>query len=347
MSSLTDIKINRLLINVLNLEESSPKISEELFPAIEENNIIKTFFLTHIIETREGRDTKSCKFIDLDAMVKTKITRYQEKRKDKEFITLSKELTESLFIIMKNSSSKSNGTFFIMDIEMNKEEYIVLIKLDPKDGLQVDLEKLTVKVLNNMLPDSNDRVHKSAIIRLNKNSEDGTDLYVMDKQQKKGETAKYFLETYLQAEELLNDKIITREVIKMTRFHMSELFPQVDSNFLASSIDKEFSDQSKVELVKSFKNILEEVTPKDTKDREIFINDSTDNFIKSYIKKNPDHQTSFVVERKDNVIVYKGEKNQFYFKYNKGVQKDIHVKEDEEGNTLIKINKSLNIKREL
>jgi hypothetical protein len=341
------IRIKRLSINALDLLFPEPKVSGELFPIVKATGIIDDFFQTHILETREGKSTKSCKFIDQDATIKTKIVRYKDNQCDEEFLRLSKELTENLFRIMKNSSSNSSGTFFVIEVMINDDECIFMIKLDPKDGVQVDLVDLTVKVLNNILPDSNDRVHKCAIIRLNKSKTDLAELFVMDKQQKEGEPARFFIDTFLQAEEILNDKIITREVIRSARENISLIIPNADSNAISESIDREFSNGSRVHLLTSIKNILEDNVPYDMEDREIFIQNSAQSFVQSYLEHNPDHQTSFIVERKDNIIIYRGEKNQIFFRYNRGVTSQINVTSDEVGNTIIKIDKSLNFIREL
>jgi hypothetical protein len=341
------IRIKRLAINALDLLFSEPRISDELFPIENASGIIDDFFQTHIIETREGKSTKSCKFIDQDATIKTKIMRYKENRSDTEFLRLSKELTENLFRIMKNSSSNSSGTFFVIEVMINDDECIFLIKLDPKDGVQINYDNLTVSALNNILPDSNDRVHKCSIIRLNKSETDEADLFVMDKQQKEGEPARFFIETYLQAEEILNDRIITREVVRSAKENITKIIPEVDNNIITESIDREFSNGSRVQLLTSIKNILEDTVSLDKADREIFIERSAELFVQSYIEKNPDHQTSFVVERKDNIVVYRGEKNQIFFRYNRGVFNQINVTADNQGNTIIKIDKSLKLTRDL
>ncbi|MES9754675.1 nucleoid-associated protein [Bacillus wiedmannii] len=341
------IRIKRLAINALDLNSSEPKISNTLFPLGTGNEIIDSFFQTHFTETREGKSTKSCKFIDSDATVKTKITRYYENKSDENFLKLSKELTENLFKIMKNSSSTSSGTFFVIEIEKNDEECIFIIKLDPKHGVQINFENLTVSVLENILPDSNDRVHKCAIINYTKPENSKAGLFVMDKQQKEGEPAKFFIETYLQAEELLNDKIITKEVIRSAKEKIMQILPSAEQNQISEAIDKVFSNGARIQLKTSIKNVLEDIVPKDHTNREIFIDTSATGFVSEYLEKYPDHQTSFVAERKDNAVIYRGEKDQIFFRYNKGIMSQISVKLDDTGNTLIKIDKSLNFKRDL
>ncbi|PFP91680.1 hypothetical protein COK06_22850 [Bacillus cereus] len=341
------IKIKRLAINALDLSSSEPKISEKLFPlgtGSKIDEIIDNFFQTHFNETREGKSTKSCKFIDSDATVKTKINRYYENISDENFLKLSKELTENLFKIMKNSSSTSSGTFFVMEIINNDEECIFIIKLDPKHGVQINFEDLTVSVLENILPDSNDRVHKCAIINYTQPGNSKAELFVMDKQQKEGEPAKFFIETYLQAEELLNDGIITKEVVRSAKDKIMQILPSAEKDQISEAIDKVFTNGARIQLKTSIQNVLEDIVPKDQTDRELFIDNSATSFVSEYLEKYPDHQTSFVAERKDNAIIYRGEKDQIFFRYNKGIRSQISVKPDGSGNTLIKIDKALNFK---
>jgi nucleoid-associated protein YejK len=347
LSDTQKIKIKRLAINALNLETSEPGISNELFPIKEGNKVINDFFQTHFTDTRGGKSTKSCKFIDSDATIKTKVNRFYSHQTDKEFLRLSKEITENLFKIMKNTSSNSSGTFFVIEVEFNGEDCIFIIKLDPKHGVQINYETLVVKVLENILPDTNDRVHKCAIIRNNIKEDERAELYVMDKQQKEGEPARFFLETFLQAEELLNDKIISKEVLRAAREKMYQITPEVPQSVVLSAIDQEFSSGSRVELKTSIKNILEKTVADDYEDRELFINKSADKFVESYLEKFPDHQTTFVVERKDAVVVYRSEKDQIYFRYNKGIRGQVNINDDPEGNTIVKIDKSLNFKQDL
>lgn len=343
-----NIIIKKLAINALNLQASEPKVSQEIFPLNDDHGIIKDFFVTHFLETREGKSTKSCKFIDVDATVKTKVSRYTQNKSDEEFLKLSKELTENLFKIMKNSSSNSSGTFFVLEVELNEEPNIFIIKLDPKSGVQIDYSNLTVKVLENILPDSNDRVHKCAIIKtFYEEDPKKADLFVMDKQQKEGEPARFFIETFLQAQELLNDRIITKEVIREARENIIKVVPEAEPHKVMESIDREFSNNSRIQLKSAIQNILEDAVPHDKEDRDVFIEKSVDDFVKGYLKKFPDHQTTFVATRNDNVIVYRGEKNQVFFRYNRGIVGQVEVTKDNEHNTIIKVDKSLKLTRDI
>ncbi|MEW4224012.1 nucleoid-associated protein [Rossellomorea marisflavi] len=349
MTGQRNIIIRRLAINALYLQNPAPKVTKKLFALNDKSKHARIidFFSTHFLETREGKSTKSCKFYDDDATVKTKVSRYAKNFTDQEFLKLSKELTENLFKIMQSSSSNSDGTFFVLDIEYNNEPCIFIIKLDPKSGVQVDISTLTVRILENILPESNERVHKCAIIKT-RYEEDSkkADLFVMDKQQKEGEPARFFIETFLQAQEILNDKIITRQVIREARENVQSILPEIDPQRVTEVIDREFTNELKIELRTSIKNVLESTVPVDKVDREIFIERSTDNFIKGYLDKFPDHQTTFTAERDDNVVKYRAEKNQVFFRFNRGIIGKIKFNKDNAGNDVITIDKSLGFRQE-
>ncbi|WP_117168891.1 nucleoid-associated protein [Paraliobacillus sediminis] len=346
MPTVTDMRIRRMAINVIDLDAPNAQYSKELFPLGEGSEVIDSFFRTHYSDTRHGKYTKACHFFDKDATVKTKIERFAETDTNDAFLQLSKELTINLFKLMDDSSSTSSGTFFVFEVKVgDDEECIFLIKLDPKQGVQIDTTTLTVKVLENMLPDSNERVHKCAIIRYNKSENLEADLFVMDKQQKEGEPARFFINKFLQAEEILNDKIMTRHLIIEAKNKIAEAFPEVDINKIHQSIDREFSNGSHIEMNVAIKNIISDYVPIEQEDRELYINSMSKDFVENYLIKYPDHQTAFKIERKDNIIVFKSDKNQLYFRYNKGIKAKVDVNVDEKGDTLIKIDKALNFER--
>lgn len=347
MTVRSNMKIKRMTVNAIDLDKNKARVSDKIFPIEDNNEIIENFFISHFMETRSGRSTKSCRFIDDDATVKTKVYRYVDNMNDDEFIKLSNELTENLFNIMKNSTSTSSGTYFVFDLETDKEECIFLIKLDPREGVQMDYETLTLQVLEDILPDSNDRVHKCAIIRYNKQEDQDTDLFVMDKQQREGEPARFFIETYLQAEELLNDGIMTKHVIREAKSQLMELLPEVPKSKLYQAINSSFTNGTRIELIKTVEDILLDTVPEDKEDRDIFIEANSKKFVFDYLDKYPDHQTTFKVERNDNLIIYRADSDQMYFRYNKGIRTKVDIKETEEGHIAIKIDKSLNFSQDL
>lgn len=335
----TDISIKRISINAFDLENQKVKLSEAIFPLSNSTEVISDFFIKHIIDTREGK-SKSCKFRDSDATAKVKINRHYNAESNESFIKLASELTMNLFSIMVDSSSTSSGTFFVLDILIKEAPWIFMIKLDPKNGVQIDLDDLIVKVLENVLPDSGDRVHKCALIKKEREEGQELDLYVLDKQVKQGETAKFFLSTFLQAEELLNDAIISRAVVRFAQEKFEAIVPENQHYKLLPAIDREFSNGSRIDLKTSFENLFDEFTDSNILDREIILEEKSSRMFGEYMTKYPDHNTSYTSQRSDSNAIYKDKDNKILFRYDRSLDDKIDVDQDEE-NYLIKISKDI------
>ena len=335
----TDISIKRISINAFDLENQQVKRSKAIFPLSNSTGVISDFFIKHIIDTREGK-SKSCKFRDSDATVKIKINRHYNAESDESFINLASELTMNLFSIMVDSSSTSSGTFFVLDILIKDDPWIFMIKLDPKNGVQIDLNDLIVKVLENVLPDSGDRVHKCALIKKEREEGQELDLFVLDKQVKQGETAKFFLSTFLQAEELLNDAIISRAVVRFAQEKFEAIFPENQHYKLLPAIDREFSNGSRIDIKTSFENLFDEFTDNSIRDREIILTEKSSQMFGEYMTKYPEHNTSYTSQRSDSNAIYKDKDNKILFRYDRSLEDKIDIDQDEDS-YLIKISKDI------
>ncbi|MFY0742123.1 nucleoid-associated protein [Solibacillus silvestris] len=322
--------IINLAITILDLEKGEPLFAEKCTKLNRENHkVFYEFFEKHINETRNGKKTLECKFLDRDNDIFSKITRYKNELDDASFLNLANQVSRKLFLIMR-TATKSSGSFFIIHALFNEEELIILIKLDPIDAVQLDMDSLELKKIENILPDSNDRVHKCAIIKTNYNP-NGTNLFVLDKQQKVGETSQFFMETFLQATQIPNDKIKTKLLI-------NELFEKISPNFdedeklnLSYAIDSELANKALVHIPTAVYNVFEKVTANDVVDRKIFIEEKKDEFVNNFNKKYPDFSPNLMIERDDINYVYKALNNKILFKYNRTLANtNVFVKSNEE-----------------
>lgn len=331
------VVINNLVVTLLNLENSSPDLAQKSLKLNEQTHkVIIDFFKDHIIQTREGKRTRECKFISEDVAMVSKIKNYTSNKSEDNFVEFSNNVTNFLFRIMKDSNTKSNGSFFILDAIVRGEDTIVLLKLDPKTGVQLDPETLDLNQVQNMLPDSNERVHKCAIIKTNFR-ENEINLFVMDRQQTAGEPSQYFMQGFLQAHTLPNDSKKTTAVLTECYEKITSALPNLDKKVINEAIDTEFNNGSHVHLTQSIENIYNSLIPDDTPDREIVVEDYKMTFINNFQNKYSDYGLSFIVDRDERKTTYTSKNKQIFFKYDKVLEDNEVIVEENDDCTLITI----------
>lgn len=333
-----DIVIHNLAVTMLDLEKSTPGFAKKTLKLKpKEHKVILQFFNTHILDTRTGRRTRECEFLTKEATVLKNIEslKTSEKNQNESFLSFANEVTEYLFKIMKEKNQKSSGSFIVLDVTMNGESLIVLLKLDPIKGVQINIETLDLLEVANMLPDTNDKIHKCALIKTNY-VKGKTNLFVLDRQQTAGETSQYFLSTFLQASAIPNNNRKTIVVLEEAYEKIASKMPNLEKGLINDTIDTEFNNGASVHLPQSIENIFNKLVPEDTSDREIVINEYKDEFVNKFKTKYADYGMHFVVERDEKKVSYGSKSKQVVFKYDKALDKnEISVKELKDENKFI------------
>lgn len=332
-------EIVNLAITLLDLEESKATLASKVTKLDPINHsVFFEFFEKHIDDTRNGKNTLECRFIDVSNTITKKIERYKEELTENSFLTFANEISDNLFNIMKNAT-RSSGSFFIIHAFYNDEEFIVILKLDPIDGVQLDMDKLILNKIENILPDSNERVHKCALIKVEYLNEK-TQLFVIDKQQRAGEISQFFMGTFLQAIPNPNDRIKTKCLIQELHEKITLKLSESEREILEHAIDTEIVNGAMITIPSVVKNILNKTVSKDKIDRDIFVDDVTKEFMGKFNTKYKDFSSNLTVERNDINYTYKANNNQILFKYNKSLDKSsVFVNfnsEDDEVNIKIK-----------
>lgn len=311
-----DFQINNLAITLLNIENSHPDLANKCINLnAEDHKVFYDFFRTHIEQTRHGKNTRECKFTDSDNAILTKINRYEQNKSEENFITFTNEITTTLFTIMKEST-RSSGSFFVLDASYNDEDVIVFLKLDPKDGVQLNPETLEINEIKNMLPESNDRVHKCAIIRKNYVA-NSTNLFVLDRQQKAGETSKFFMSNFLQAVAIPNNNMKTVAVLNELYTKIEAKLPDIDREQINTAIDSEFHNGATIHIPDTVKNIYDKLVSQDTEDRDIKIDEYQNQFVSEFTTKYQGYGLALTIEREENKVLYNSSNNKILFRYNK------------------------------
>lgn len=322
------IQMKRMAVTLLDMQQSRfVSASETMDLSALQSEVYNHFFESYIDATMNSPKSVACKFLDRDNDILTKMNRYVEYPDDTHFLSLANDLSNKLYQIMQTVSN-SNGSVFVAHIELIGEDYILLLKLDPKDAVQIDLETLHLKTIENILPDASSRVQKCALIRMNYDPLE-ENVYVLDKQSD-GEPAKFFMETFLQATPIASDKKKTKMLMKELYEKIAESLNEEQTPQLQRAIDEEFEHGKYIELDASVHNIYEAIAPPEN--REDFVEQGAKLFINEFTDRNPDFTPTFEVKRDDLHVVYKSAEGEILFRYDKGLD-NIDVKHDQVSGT--------------
>lgn len=315
------IQMKRMAVTLLDMQQSRfVSANKTMDLSALEQQVYSEFFEQYIDATFNSLKSVACKFLDRDNDILTKMNRYIEYPDDVHFLSLANELSNKLYQVMQTVSN-SNGSVFVAHIELIGEAYIMLLKLDPKDAVQIDLETLDLKTIENILPDASSRVQKCALIRMNYNPLE-ENVYVLDKQSD-GEPAKFFMETFLQATPIASDKKKTKMLMKELYETIQPTISEEQTPRLQKAIDTEFENGKYIELEASVHNIYDAIAPQ--VNRDDFIAQGSKLFIDEFTNRNPEFTPNFEVKRDDLHVLYKAENNEIVFKYDKRLDNiDVH-----------------------
>lgn len=323
------IQMKRMAVTLLDMQQSRFVSANKTMDLTKlETNVYTEFFESYIDATLNSPKSVACKFLDRDNDILTKINRYVEYPDDTHFLSLVNDVSNKLYQVMQTVSN-SNGSVFVAHIELIGEEYILILKLDPKDAVQIDLETLNLNTIENILPDASSRVQKCALIRMNYDPHE-ENLYVLDKQSD-GEPAKFFMETFLQATPIASDKKKTKMLMKELYEKIAESLNEEETPRLQKVIDDEFVNGKYVELDTSVHNIYTAIAPENNRDE--FVEQGAKVFINEFTDRNPDFTPTFEVKRDDLNVMYKSADGEILFRYDKRLNDHIEVQYDQVNGT--------------
>lgn len=132
---------------------------------------------------------KRCQFDDLKDNtvlndVKEIVSSMEDNKNLIKYLLKNPKNDKKLFDNMKTTSSKSDGSLFVLYYSIEGKNYIGLLKLDPNTGIEIS-DNLSIKVRKSMLPSINEKLHKLAFILVNEEyKENELHLYVLDRQKR-------------------------------------------------------------------------------------------------------------------------------------------------------------------
>lgn len=307
------IQLKRVAIALLDLENETFVEATRTIPFSEmSHEVYHDFFEQYVDATFNSSKSVPCAFIDQDNDILTKILRYSDLPDDEHFITLTNELANKLYTVMKPVSN-SNGSVFVAHIELIGEQYILIMKLDPKVAVQIDLHTLTLNSIENILPTALDKIHKCALVKMNYEPNE-ENVYVLDKQSD-GEPAKFFMESFLQAIPVPNDRKKTKVLIKELYETIKPTFQGDDEMRLATVLDEEFEHGKIIKVEEAVTHVFEKLAP--AINTEHYIESETKEFLSKFSERNPGFTSELEVKRDDLHAVYKSSDGSVFFKYDK------------------------------
>lgn len=306
------IEISKMIAHKLNINGGLPILSDRCIEidSLEKPEEALDFFVTHIEKSRGNGFVKKCQFSNLDDQATTIKNRIMNiianiedpEKLDEVFVNESIEITRKLARIMQNSSSKSDGSLFVILYSIDGQNFIGLIKMDPDSGIEV-LDDLTIKVREDMLPSKRERLHKAAFIICKEHYvENDTHLFVLDRQKNNDEGAKFFLDTFLDAKILPTDENLTMAYQKELVRILKDVLPQDSFMEFNKRFKRRLSTGVHFTLEEDFPPLLRDLLPENDQDQEL--DELCLNIQNSLLRKYPGEVTGFtpVVEKVNNFV---------------------------------------------
>lgn len=291
---------------------------------------VTKFFINHINQAIITPQLKTCVFKDQNGDVYKNCLNFVSNLLDSGlFVEITIHMTRRLFQFMKSSSSTSSGTLIFLhyhNLDTNKD-YLGILKMDPNEGIELEPESISFKIRKHMLPNIREKLHKSAFIKLDeKLIQEESHLYVLDKQQKADGISKFFLDSFLNAKELKNDR-------SSTKLFTNTLFEVIKEENIPSpvsfmkKVDEALVNGKHIKIDTMLEDLLHEhITGEE--DRACVIER-----VKTQLKKK-DEDTSFefVVDKEQETVAFiqnKDKSLQIRFKMS-ALNKDIFCSEEED-----------------
>ncbi|OOM11800.1 nucleoid-associated protein [Clostridium saccharobutylicum] len=218
MEYINDININEAVIHILDSNGEEPILNEYSLDLDED---IYIFLYKHIEKCFKDDELKYGRFNPERNIVKEVVQDYLIGITT-DLVVLSKELARQLFIIMKGNVNIPAGDLIIVSIVTDQGPMIGILKMDYVKNFTHEVqfvnEKIGIGIVPQVagLPGSGQKIQKAAFIKPIRD-EDNYNLMILDKQKSSNEDeygANYFINTFLGATIVTNERDMTRTFVK-------------------------------------------------------------------------------------------------------------------------------------
>lgn len=330
------LTITQMIAHDMDLEKENPTLAPNIINLTSVPAVIFDFFTKHIENSLNARQIKACLFNDASAYVQSKVKIISANVANHQlFVQETQELTKDLFLKIKGTSSRSNGTLFFLNYNYNGADYLAIMKMEQNNGIQINKSTFTLEVQENMLPNPEDKLHKCAFIKLTTDfSTESVHLHVLDRQKKAGEVSHYFMNSFLQAKEILNDKIMTKRVIEKLHDNVLAIVPEEKALNFQYAVDKMFQNGHDIDLDLDLEKLVTSYMPEE-KQRADFI----ENFKMSLRTEYEDVKFQFKVEKEPTTVSFMSPGKEIKFEFPIDfLDTLVTVDQSQSGKTIITIN---------
>lgn len=218
MEYINEININQAIIHILDSNGEDPILNEY---SLELSEDIYTFLYKHLEKCFKDEELKYGKF-NLERNIVKEVVQDYLNGVDNDLINLSKELARQLFIIMKANVNIPSGDLIIVSLTTDQGPMIGILKMDYVKNFTHEIQFIDQKIGIGIvpqsagLPGSGQKIQKAAFIKPI-NEEDRYNLMILDKQKSSKEDeygANYFINTFLGASIVTNERDMTRTFVK-------------------------------------------------------------------------------------------------------------------------------------
>lgn len=348
------IEISKMIAHKLNLTGTDVILSDNCINLDNLDNAENalTFFKEHIKNMRDYGYTRSCCFESENVhTIRNYMNEISETFENPEeleavFVEKSQKMATRLRNIMMRTSSKSDGSLFVLLYSTDGNNYIGLLKMDPNTGIEIT-DQLNIIVRPEMLPSPNERLHKSALIKiLDEYNTNEVHLFTLDRQRGNSEPAKYFMKDFLQARELANDRNLTVQYQTAIIAEFEGVIPTESFPIFSNEFKRTLSTGNAVNIDEDLPRIIRETVP------ELRDADFTENIrrvIATVRDKYPDATSNFDPDpEKVHPTVYKSFDKSIEIKIFPNVDEDWYTEsyDEETGETVFRFSEEAGLHRE-
>ncbi|TVY09068.1 nucleoid-associated protein [Paenibacillus cremeus] len=345
-----NIAISKLIAHDLALDKANPRTYHQLMDLSQVPAEVLDFFANHISNSVIAKQIKVCTFTHQNAAVLIDCLEISnDLSNDQLFIDNSINMTQSLFNVMKSTSSRSSGTLiFILYSDLDSGfPYLAILKMDPNKAIQIDRTNYKFVVQEDILPSLNEKLHKCAFIKLIPTLWDEEfHLRVLDKQQLTGEVSKYFLSAFLESHSIVDNKVMTELVSShLVEYAVQEkiIHTQAEIVDFNAKVDRMLYLGKSVDLDRDLESLFKTLVPGDA-DRLSKI----DGFKQKLVQKRENVTFEFVAEKSPTIAMLSDSENSIKIQFplqDKDTKVFLDYKDEEDGSvtTIIQI-KGVNLK---